>query len=274
MENMLILILTSFAGGVFGSMLGVIGSFSFFGAIATIGVASSILGSDIIIDKIAFGSYLGPHIAFASAVAALAYAGSIDLVDGSKDVLLPLYKTKRTGVMLVGGICGVVNLLIYLAVTKLSMPIDNIALTVIISNIIARLLFNKNRNNPSKDVKERISPKLENISLLIILGFIIGILSSYATKITGNVLIGYSISAFTLIFMFFDEIPPTHHVAIVSSYVVSATNSILAGGLVGIIAILLGEFLNRFFNTEADTYIDHPAATIAILSLIIFSIAH
>jgi hypothetical protein len=268
MESLLISILASFAGGVFGATLGVIGSFSFFGAIATIGVASSLLGSNIIIDKIAFGAYLAPHISFASAVAALAYAGSQDLADGSKDLLLPLYKTKEFGVLLVGGIFGVVNFLIYFAITKLSIPVDMVALTITVSHVIVRFIFNKN-----KVLGNTKNLKPENIPFLALLGFAAGILSSYATQITGNVLIGFSISAFTLIFLFYDEIPATHHVTIISSYVVSATNSILAGGLAGVVAILLGEILNRIFNTESDTYIDHPAVTIALLSLIIFSIA-
>jgi len=260
-------ILASFAGGVFGATLGVIGSFSFFGAIATVGVASSLLGSNIIIDKIAFGPYLAPHISFAPAVAALAYAGSQNLVDGSKDLLLPLYKTKKFGVLLVGGIFGVVNLLIYLVITKLSIPVDIVALTITISHVIVRFIFSKSKIFGNK---KNLIP--EKIPFLILLGFSTGILSSYVTQMTGNVLIGFSISAFSLIFLFYDEIPATHHVTITSAYVVSVTNNFLAGGLAGIVAILLGEIINRFFNTESNTYIDYPAVTIALLSLIIFGI--
>lgn len=263
------LILASFGGGIFASTLGVIGSFVFCGVLVIAGVVSAVSGNNEILDLIAFGPYFGPHISFAAAVAATAYAGKKELLNGFKDILTPLYKYKRYDVLLVGGIFGLLAYFVNSLLIQISIPIDTIALTVVISNIIARLVFGKTGLFGSF-INNKTILNSSNLFANLLVGFSVGLISSFATQITGSIVIGYGISAFTLIFLFFDDFPVTHHVAICAAYATAATDSILVGGIFGLLAILCGEIFGNLFNTHKDTYIDPPALTIALLSMIAF----
>ena len=69
-------LVASFGGGIIGSYMGALPAFILTGVIAIAGsVAAMAGGADMTVGFIAFGSYLGPHIAFAGGVAASAYAG-------------------------------------------------------------------------------------------------------------------------------------------------------------------------------------------------------
>ncbi|MDK2801463.1 MAG: hypothetical protein PWQ70_3082 [Clostridiales bacterium] len=265
------LVLASFGGGLFGASLGVIGAFSFCGVVILTGIAAVASGgSDVILKLIAFGPYFGPHISFASAVAATAYAGKKELLDGSKDILVPLYKTKRFDVLLVGGIFGVLNYIVNTLLMQTNIPIDKVAFTIVITNIIARLVFGRAGLFGKLPKENSIWPDSSTFGFNVLLGFAVGLISSFATQITGSEVIGFGISAFTLIFLFYDEFPVTHHVSICAAYAAAATGSILVGGIFGILAILCGEMFGNLFNSNADTYIDPPALTIALLSAIVF----
>ncbi len=261
------LILTSFASGLFGASLGPIAAFIFCGVLTLVGVAAEVSGNADILSEIAFGPYFGPHISFASAVAATAYAGKKELLHGGKDLLIPLYKFKRYDVLLVGGIFGVLSYVINAFLASTYMPIDTIALTVVISDIIARLAFGRTGLYGNSG---QISPAFSTLPFNLLLGFSVGLISSYATQVTGNILIGYGVSATILIFLYFDEFPVTHHVSISAAYATVATGSILIGGVFGILAILCGEMVGKLFNANSDTYIDPPAVVIAFLSVIVF----
>ena len=69
-------LVASFGGGIIGAYMGALPAFILTGVIAIAGaVAAMAGGADMTVGFIAFGSYLGPHIAFAGGVAASAYAG-------------------------------------------------------------------------------------------------------------------------------------------------------------------------------------------------------
>lgn len=263
------LILVSFGGGIFGATIGPIVAFIFCGVLIMAGVAGELAGNPEIVANIAFGPYFGPHISFGAAVVAAAYAGKKGLVHGCSGILTPLFKFKKYDVLLVGGIAGVLGYLINSLLAG-NLPVDTIALTIAILHISARFIFGKSGlfGSPSEGKRTIINPS--NLPFNMLLGFSVGLISSYATQITGSAVIGFGISAVTLIFLYQDEFPCTHHVAIIAAYAYIATGSILVGGLFGILAILLGEVITNLLNSTADTYIDYPAAVIATLSTIIF----
>ncbi|WZL71631.1 hypothetical protein QBE52_10985 [Clostridiaceae bacterium 35-E11] len=263
------LILASFGGGVFGAALGPIVAFIFCGVLGLSGITAVVLGNTDILNVIAFGPYFGPHISFGSAVVATAYAGNKELLHGGKDLLTPLYKFRRFDVLLVGGLFGVLSYLVNGFLAETNIPVDTIALTVVIANILGRLIFGKSGlfGNSTEEIKIKINSSIVHFNLL--LGFSVGLISSYATSITESLVIGYAISATILIFLYFDEFPVTHHVSISAAYATLATSNILVGGIFGILAIFLGEMVGNLFNSMADTYIDPPAVVIALLSAVV-----
>lgn len=267
------LILASFGGGLFGASLGVIGSFVMCGFVVLVGVIGTMTGNNDFLNVIAFGPYFGPHISFASAVAAAAYAGRKGLLDGSKDLLTALNKFKRADVLLVGGIFGVLSFFINELLVMSNIQMDTIALTVFISNMGARLIFGELGFSGffGKSKNPKILPDISTLPYSLLLGLSVGLISSYGTLITNSAVIGYGIGAVTLVLLYQIEVPVTHHIAISAAYAFLATGSILIGGLFGVLAILLGETIVNLFNFDSDTYIDMPALVIFILSVVIFN---
>jgi hypothetical protein len=263
-------VLASLGGGLLGTAFGVIGAFILCGVLILIGIATMGLGNNGFLDLIALGPYFGPHISFAAAVAATAYAGRKGLLDGCEDILVPLYKFKRWDIYLVGAIFGLLGYFVQTLIAQINIPIDQVALTVVISNIIARLVFGESGLfGKTKNKGEALITPSKLFSDILI-GFFMGLISSFATQITGVLVIGYAISAVTLIFLFYDSFPVTHHVSICAAYASAATGSILVGGIFGVLGILIGEIFGYLFNSSSDTYIDPPAVVIALLSLIVF----
>lgn len=86
-------------------------------------------------------------------------------------------------------------------------------------------------------------PTKESIPFLIVLGFSMGIVSSYFTVVTGILLLGFLLSGVSLIFIQMGfPVPATHHLTLVSAYAAAATGNILIGALFGITAALCGDF--------------------------------
>jgi hypothetical protein len=90
-----------------------------------------------------FGPVFGPHIAFAGGVAAVAYAGKRGHANG-KDIVTPLITLGRVDVLLVGAGFGALGYLLHAGVSALPWfggHTDAIAVTVIVSGLIARFAF-------------------------------------------------------------------------------------------------------------------------------------
>ena len=123
--------------------MGALPAFILTGVIAIAGsVAAMAGGADMTVGFIAFGSYLGPHIAFAGGVAASAYAGRTKKLGSGTDILSCLNGLADPATLLVGGVFGVIGFLIhYLIGTVLHLNTDLPGFTVILSAVIARLVF-------------------------------------------------------------------------------------------------------------------------------------
>ena len=69
-------LIAAFGGGTFGAALGALPAFIMTGFVALAGAGIALAGGpDALVGNLAFGSFFGPHIAFAGGVAAAAYAG-------------------------------------------------------------------------------------------------------------------------------------------------------------------------------------------------------
>jgi hypothetical protein len=132
------------AGGFFGAAIGALQSFIFCGLTVLIGGAG-IFGnaSAAFFGYVPFGPVFGPHIAFAGGVAAVAYAHKRGWANG-KDIVTPLITLRRADVLLVGAAFGVIGYLIHAGVAAIPWfggHTDSVAVTVIISALIARFTF-------------------------------------------------------------------------------------------------------------------------------------
>lgn len=72
---------------------------------------------------ISFGSWFGPHVAFAGAVAGAAFAMTRNHIENGQDIVTPLVKFGDPMVLIVGGIFGMVGFLIQYIVGPLVGPI-------------------------------------------------------------------------------------------------------------------------------------------------------
>ncbi|MFD1412210.1 hypothetical protein [Oceanobacillus jeddahense] len=306
----LVAILAAFGGGVFGALIGGTTAFVFTGFLGMAGVAAAVAaGNNLILDHVAFGPFFGPHVAFVGAVAAAAYAGKISKkrlenadflsnpvnantvlgdhtdkekifaeddrhVDGA-DTTVPLFKTTDPMVLIVGGIFGILGYLVqHLYGPVLDIPIDTIALTVATFAIITRFMFGTSGLTgifPSSEKRFPFSGKM--LLFNAIWGFAFAGLVGYAAIILDMDNIGFTISAASLIFLYFGlKFPVSHHVSMVAGFAAIALGSPWLAALFGLFAVITGEYVQRLFNTHVDTHIDMPAIVIATWSFIILGI--
>jgi hypothetical protein len=138
-------LLAAIAGGAVGAAIG--GNYAFvltgFCVLASWGVFAA-TGSTFGLDYLAFGPFMGPHIAFAGGAAAAIYARYKGAHTDGKDVNSPLAGLGRADVMLVGSAFGVFGYLCQIGISKIpwfGTHTDSVALTVLISGILARIMF-------------------------------------------------------------------------------------------------------------------------------------
>lgn len=138
-------LVAAFGGGVIGAYMGAVPAFVMTGVFALVGGVATAAGVDggVAINTIAFGSFLGPHIAFAGGVAAAAYAGKQKKLASGSDVVSSLNGLAAPDVLLVGGLFGIVGYLLaaLIGATPLGPLTDLPGICVVISGIIVRFLF-------------------------------------------------------------------------------------------------------------------------------------
>jgi len=274
--DVLMLVLFAFVGGLFGALIGALPAFIFTGFVVIAGVAASMVGAPAfdVVGSVAFGAYLGPHIAFGGGVAAAAFsANKKKELDAGPNILMPLAKFGDPMTLIVGGIFGSLAYLINMLYADiLALPTDTVAMTVVTSGIIARFAFGKSGLIGDTSVADRkYFAQSKEFVFLLIQGLGIGILVSHVSILSGSAVLGFGISAASLVFaqMGFPT-PATHHVSLVAAYAALATGNVFVGALFGAIACIFGDFIVKTFNSHCDTHIDPPAFTIFVLSFVIF----
>lgn len=301
-------VLAAFGGGAFGAAIGGLPAFIMTGIIAVVGTAIGLgTGTDVITGNIAFGTFFGPHIAFAGGVAAAAYAarknnalaggnlGGGDVavaapqgITNGADILYSLNGTGDWTVLAVGGLFGVLGLLInYLYANILTIPTDTVAMTVATSGILVRFVIGKTglTGKYEGSAPREYFPKGNSLVYNIVLGLIVGLVVCY----TGTILVDagvsteimqgsypgfvFAISAISLIFAQTGSASPTtHHISITAAYAFVWSGSPIIGVVTAIVAALLGEFFVKTINSHCDSHIDPPACTIFLVSLVVFMI--
>lgn len=283
MENLfdLAMILAAFGGGLFGAAIGAVPAFIFCGLLVIVGEAIVMTGGTALVtSQIAFGPF-GPHIGFAAGVAAAAYAAKKGYMENGGDVGSPLMKLGKWDVLFVGGVFGVLGYLINGVFAAIGTPTDTIALTVVLSAIIARVLWGKTgvfgthdpeKSNSRWNVPESHAwiPFQMYPGQLLMIGLGVGILSSFLSLSTGSAVIVFGIVATSLLFaLTVGGTPVSHHIALPAALAAMATGSVFVGAIFGILGAFVGEFYARLFNSWGDTFIDPPAAAIATLTTVV-----
>lgn len=237
------------------------------------------------IGNITFGSFLGPHIAFAAACAAAAFAGNKrKTLEDANNVLKPLYGINDYTVILVGGVFGVIGFLChYLYGAVLGLKTDLPALSVFTVLMIARLLFGKTgpvgkyTGTGTRQWLTDCKTLINHIVLGSVIGIVVGgvaisMMNSGVSKaaMSTYAIVCFGISAVSLIFLQTGfSIPVTHHITLPVASAVVLTGNLFIGVIIGIISAVLWLIAGKAINSHCDTYIDPPATTIFIMMFIV-----
>lgn len=278
-------LIASFGGGVIGAYMGALPAFILTGVMAIVGAAITMAGgTDLTVGYVAFGSYLGPHIAFAGGVAAAAYAGKARKLGSGTDILTSLIGLADPLTLLVGGIFGIAGYLIhYLMGEVLHLNTDLPGITVVISAVIARFAFGSSGllgKAPAGETRTYFTSGkglLCNLILGIGVGTAVGFVAQSMTEsgVSAGALgsfpvLCFGIAATSLIFaQTGSATPSTHHIALISALAAVLSGNPLMGTVFGVLTALFGDFIGRTFNSCCDTHIDPPAFTIFIFTFIV-----
>ncbi|GAD52557.1 hypothetical protein MBEHAL_1317 [Halarchaeum acidiphilum MH1-52-1] len=326
-ESFLVVLIAALAGGAFGASLGALPSFVFTGFVVMLGEGVSILQSQLnsldaihgglaagITGTIGFGMVVGPHVGFAGGVAASAYVGKKypEMNPNGWDYHLGKDISSAFGtkpdILAVGALFGALGMLITQIAGGIGFPTDNIALSVFLTAVIARLVFDypligtpagdgvfdmspfergEPRDQPD-DVPEGNAGRLAvepwlghqykwvNVTAIGLVG---GILGGYIWLKTGSVFLGYGISAASLLFLNLGvaKIPVTHHLTLIgvtgamlgSGLFGSTLAALIAAGVFGALAGVVGEATQRIFYAHSGTHVDPPAMSITVIMLVV-----
>jgi len=287
------LVLLAFGGGLFGAAIGAQPAFIFTGFCLIAGAAAAIGGAEFdFISNIALGPLFGPHVFFAGGVAGAAFAGKKGLITTGKDILTPLAGLGIPAPLIVGGVFGIVGQIAHTVIFQnIGSYVDSVALTVVISAIIARFLFGRTalfgKSAGEVGFVERFTPKEDRVWLswqqglwqvstigigagILSAGIVMSIITFSPELTTVAGVLGFGISAVSLLFLQIGyKVPVTHHITLVAATATIMTGSLIAGTVAGVAAALLGELFSRLMLINGDTHIDPPACSIAVLTTVL-----
>jgi hypothetical protein len=280
------LLLAAFAGGAFGAAIGALPSFTLAGLMVIVGELYHVvqrttdagLATVDITGSIAFGVVLGPHVAFGGGAAAVAYAAKRGYLDSdfeyhpAKEVTRGL--GSRPDVLAVGGLFGIVGYWTATLSSTLALPLDPVALGVVVSALVHRLVFGyslvgaapRRLLDMSSFERDRSDDSVEAVQTdgglavepwlpyqyrwgdVLLLGAVVGVLGGYVAYVTGSAFLAFGISVVALVFVNagVDHIPVTHHMSLPASTVVLATIDAPLGSITPTVvagAIPLGDAL-------------------------------
>jgi len=273
-------LVAAFGGGLFGAAIGTLPAFIFTGFLVLVGVAVAASGGGTeVLSNVAFGSVFGPHISFAGGAAATAYAYKRGLLETGRDISIPLMGLNRPDVLIVGGAFGIAGYLLNALwqMIGLGPRTDTIALTVVVSAMIARLVFGNTgligKNFTPDDTNNWVRFQ-ESPGQIVTIGVGVGLLSAYIATVfgagRGGDVMGFGIAAASLLFAQFGlKVPVTHHIALPAAVAAIASGNMYVGAIFGIVGALTAEICSRLFHMHGDTHVDPPAAGIAVTTVLI-----
>ncbi|WP_295361589.1 hypothetical protein [uncultured Pseudoramibacter sp.] len=284
----------AFGGGVFGAAVGALPAFVITSVLAIAGGVLSMAGlPDVSIGNITFGAFLGPHVIFASGVAAAAYAARKGIHDHGANVAVPLNGLKDPGTLLVGGIFGVIGILLkYFFQITLHLDGSWIAyvasdppsLSLITSAIIVRLFIaRQGLFGDFEKGEHKIMPDAKSASYTILLGCAYGLVTSgvgislmhQGVDVSSYPVLCFGIAGVGLVFAqtgsaYF----VCHHILLPAAMAAVLSGNIIVGTITGGACAIIGLFVENIFNQfdHVRSHIDPPAFTIIVVTFVLHAI--
>ena len=283
-------ILAAFVAGALAASIGAVNAFIMTGLLAIIAGVGTCLGVDTgFTAAVAFGTVLGPHMSFAAGAAATAYAKKKGYIDNGCALGQGLSFLNKADVLVVGGVFGIIAYLIAdFVVAKIfggliPFGTDNPGLTVVISGIIARLLFT---DNGIKSKNPTVLAKGEALTALLVRATALSLMAGgtgVALDAAGYSLAGWNLILFGLaaVSLIFPGMGSWHHIGIISAYAtmiavgagLGAAGVVVLAVVAGIAVALLCNMENCLINTEVDSHIDGEGFSICIMTIVLNVVA-
>ncbi|WP_328587660.1 hypothetical protein [Halosimplex salinum] len=260
------LLLVAFAGGAIGAAVGGYAAYGLAGLTITIGEIARVttdgggtslvsgsadLGTAGVTGLVGYGPVLGPHVAFAGAAAAAAFAGR----KGHLDTDFPYHEAKhlstplgpRPAALAVGGVFGILGYWLAQLSLRLALPWDPVAASVVVSALLHRAVFGYSLvgrldtdvldMSPYEDGDRRmatdgdgegaqslvgryvVEPWLSYQSewaVVTVLGLVVGVFGGFLAVATGSYFLAFGIAATGMLFLTagVERFPVTHHMAL------------------------------------------------------------
>lgn len=263
----------SFGGGALGAAMGPLSSIVLWGVVLVVaGVAGLITGDSGLVWNIGFNPIVGAHIVYASGVGALAYAAHRGYVESGLDILTPLAGLGKPDVLLVGGAFGILGYLVERVGTGLDIPTDNVALSIFVSGVIARTIFDKgwlkNRYQGCA-VKPKLWPCKDEILMMIVLGATVSIAGSFGAMIVKDPLIPFGLALVFIVYLQMGfKCEAWHHVvliaAITSLHGGGSPAAMICGVVLGTLAAVVSACLFKLWVDGTNSFVDPTVTSIAI----------
>ena len=289
-------LIAAFGGGAFAASIGALPAFIMTGVFAVVGAAVSMAGAadagSILVNYFAFGSFFGPHIAFAGGVAAAAYAKKKGISDNGADIATACAGHNAPDVLIVGGIFGVIGFLfkelvvmnLFAGTISPRLVTDAPGITVFLSAILVRLVFGGKLRTGDKTISQ--GGALGNTivigicySLLVAGVYFAGLevvpietfAGSYHVLIFGMAAIG----------LVFAEIGQPffgcHHIVIIAAETAvqcynntgNAWMAVIMAIVFGTISAIICDVETNLINSGSDSHIDGPACAIFIMTFVV-----
>ncbi|WP_255195701.1 hypothetical protein [Halorarius litoreus] len=251
----LALVVAAFAGGAFGAAIGALPSFTFAGFVVVAGQVyqlaqrnlapdAAAVGNVGLVDSLAFGVVLGPHVAFGGGAAAAAYLASRGEMPTEGFAYSPAKRVTtglgtRPDVLAVGGLFGVFGHLFATASASLALPFDPVAAGVVASALLHRVVFGfdlvgardglldmtpARADGGTARTVEPWLPYMTEWPSVAAIGLVAGVLGGFVAYRTGSAFLAFGLSVAILVFVNsgVERIPVTHHITLPASTAVLA----------------------------------------------------
>lgn len=290
-------LIAAFGGGVFAASIGAMPAFIMTGVFAVVGAVAGMCGaadaSNVLVNYLAFGSFFGPHIAFAGGVASAAYAKKKGISENGADIVTACAGYNAPDVLLIGGVFGVIGFLfkelvvvnIFAGTISNRLVTDAPGFTVFCSALLVRLVFGGKLRTGDSSISK--GSALAN-TIVIGLCYSLMIAGVYLAAIEVGVpvetfgglyhVLVFGMAAIGLIFAEFGQpFFGCHHIVIIAAEtVVQCYNNtgniwmaLIMAIIFGTVSAIICDVETNLINSGTDSHIDGPACAILIMTFVV-----